>query len=633
MANYHLTSGRDTIAGESGNDTIYAFIERPSLEATLQPSDSINGGGGTDTLIVDLDRVEKYNSTAQRFETVFLNYSFGSINAVERLVLTGRITSDEEASAAPIDVSKLAGLKEISFRSSSTYDQTEPGSATDISLKNVSGQMISVDGSYSDPQVDYGADLDIRYKASAKKAEFTLTDAAFATLALEGSGLTTLSIRATGKGTAVANPVTGNGADTPDLKTFEITTSATASFVWLAGFVETLSRILTEVAGFEPDPLPNHGIPGLKKVTVSGSGDSLVDLTDNKAAVTFTGGKGNDGVLVTPANTTAKDHFDGGEGHDVFGISLADLPKSKTTLTPTKAEFAILNEAARNFEVFGVMGDFQRTIVIDVRQVKVADEILVGQSARIGNITDDHQIDFQTTGLDEFLPDARLTLLHATNSTGALLGKGVVELFGGDVLGAGGFLLKSLGAETLTGTARLDDGSLYAKLVLSGAFDLEVESARAWKDAAGRLNGVTIDASALIGKVKAQGTDQADTLVGGRGRDTLGGGRGADHFVFDAKVSPGNADVITDFAHGVDDVWLDHVAFNRAGMVGELSAGAFHVSLKNVAGDSNDRIIYNSKTGDLFYDPDGTSAEKAIIFAHFGEDKHPSLSASDFLIV
>ncbi len=59
------------------------------------------------------------------------------------------------------------------------------------------------------------------------------------------------------------------------------------------------------------------------------------------------------------------------------------------------------------------------------------------------------------------------------------------------------------------------------------------------------------------------GDDGDDTISGGGGNDSLTGALGADVFLFEA-YRPGEADVITDFEHGTDSLWLQHVAGDDA---------------------------------------------------------------------
>lgn len=133
-------------------------------------------------------------------------------------------------------------------------------------------------------------------------------------------------------------------------------------------------------------------------------------------------------------------------------------------------------------------------------------------------------------------------------------------------------------------------------------------------------NGV---ANALSGK----GGD--DKLYGGLGKDLLTGGGGKDVFVFDTKPGSANVDTIADFNVKDDTIWLDDDVFTKAGKVGDLSPGAFHLGAK--AHDGSDRVVYDKSTGKLFYDADGDGSVAAIQIALLG--KGLALTASDFDII
>ncbi|MFM7274042.1 MAG: hypothetical protein ACKO4A_09315 [Gammaproteobacteria bacterium] len=112
----------------------------------------------------------------------------------------------------------------------------------------------------------------------------------------------------------------------------------------------------------------------------------------------------------------------------------------------------------------------------------------------------------------------------------------------------------------------------------------------------------------------------------------LEGGDGADAFLFDAPLA-GNIDTITDFSVGTDRIRLDDDVFTAL-QAGSLAASQFRSGEGvNTAGDADDRILYNTTTGALFYDPDGTGPLAPIRFATLGVATHPELGAADFLVV
>lgn len=125
------------------------------------------------------------------------------------------------------------------------------------------------------------------------------------------------------------------------------------------------------------------------------------------------------------------------------------------------------------------------------------------------------------------------------------------------------------------------------------------------------------------------GWEGSDVLNGGLGNDTLIGGGGQDTFVFSTKLGPKNVDRIVDFNHADDTIRLSKAIFSKI-KKGVLTKDAFWVGAK--AHDKSDRIIYNKKTGALFYDADGSGTKyKAVKFAQL--KAKTLVTADDFFIV
>jgi len=124
------------------------------------------------------------------------------------------------------------------------------------------------------------------------------------------------------------------------------------------------------------------------------------------------------------------------------------------------------------------------------------------------------------------------------------------------------------------------------------------------------------------------GDGGADTLSGGLGNDTLTGWAGADRFVFGTAAGATNIDRITDFTAVDDTIVLSAAVFGGLG-VGALTGAAFVTGVAAANGAS--RIIYNSATGALFHDADGTGLAGAVQFATLSPGL--GLTAADFLIV
>ncbi|WP_176752436.1 VCBS domain-containing protein [Pelistega sp. MC2] len=132
------------------------------------------------------------------------------------------------------------------------------------------------------------------------------------------------------------------------------------------------------------------------------------------------------------------------------------------------------------------------------------------------------------------------------------------------------------------------------------------------------------------------GGDGDDYLVGGAGKDTLTGGAGADTFVFAALLltNGNNVDTITDFQTGVDKIALSSLFFD-GGLVAADALGdqvAFVSSGTDpVANEAKPTILYNSSTGVLSYDADGSVSGDAVQFATLTGSL--ALQGSDFIII
>lgn len=127
------------------------------------------------------------------------------------------------------------------------------------------------------------------------------------------------------------------------------------------------------------------------------------------------------------------------------------------------------------------------------------------------------------------------------------------------------------------------------------------------------------------------GGQSKDYIHGGNGNDTLIGGLGRDTFWFDTKLNAStNVDRITDFT-AVDDTFeLQQSYFSKITKTGTLASSQFKDIGTGAKLDSDDRIVYNHKTGDVFYDADGSGATKMVKFAHL--DHLPTLTNADFII-
>lgn len=120
-----------------------------------------------------------------------------------------------------------------------------------------------------------------------------------------------------------------------------------------------------------------------------------------------------------------------------------------------------------------------------------------------------------------------------------------------------------------------------------------------------------------------------DSLDGGTGTDTLRGGTGKDNFLFNSALD-GKIDTILDFNPTDDTIKLENKYFTSLTTTGTLDAGS--LVLGTTASDNNDFILYNSKTGALYYDADGSGSGVAVQIALLGTAAHPTLTNADFVV-
>ena len=193
---------------------------------------------------------------------------------------------------------------------------------------------------------------------------------------------------------------------------------------------------------------------------------------------------------------------------------------------------------------------------------------------------------------------------YSTDSLGVIVNLGennvVVDMGDGD------------GNETVTGgTARDGWGGIYA---MGGVDELiSIENVR----------GSRFDDHIT-------GSAGANVLDGAGGNDTLTGGAGRDRFYFTTAATAGNADVITDFVSGEDQIRLDGSRLDGLTLNGRLDPTLFGAGSFSVAQDATQRIVHNTGTGEVFYDKDGAGGTAAVKILDLGIGT--DLAAADFLV-
>ncbi|MFZ4068025.1 MAG: beta strand repeat-containing protein, partial [Phenylobacterium sp.] len=594
------TNAADTLSGQTGADTLFGGAG----------ADSLVGGTGNDLYLVDSLSDQAAESAGGGTDTVQLSVatvggSYTLAAEVENVLLVSTV-------AFNLTGNGLAN----SLTGNAAANRLDGGAGADT-LAGGAGNDIYV--------IDSASDMVVEVAASGWDQVEVAIATAGGTYSLTGdveSAILTSSVAFNLTGNSLANTLTGNaainrldgggGADTLTGGAGDdtyVVDSIGDTLVELAGGGVDLALVGINAVGGSwtlQDQVENAQLLGTLAFSLTGNALANV-LTGNSAANILSGGAG--------ADTLA-----GGLGDDVYVVdSLSDSV----------------------IEATGAGTDHVRVAMAAAGGTYVL-------AANVEKATLDNAVAFNLTG------NALANVL-----TGNALANRIEGGDGGDTLSGGA------GADTLAGGAGDD---VY---ILDDTLDQVVETAGAGVDTVQFLlatpgstftlgaeveNGVLVSAGLvnLAGNSAANvltgggganllsGGGGADTLSGGLGNDTVSGGTGADRLIGGAGsdvfrfegLPDAGADLITDFAAGVDKLLLSLAAFTgiAGSAAGTLGANLFWSGAGvTSAHDADDRLVYDTTTGTPYYDADGLGGAAAIALATFGTNR-PILTAGDFIL-
>ena len=377
------------------------------------------------------------------------------------------------------------------------------------------------------------------------------------------------------------------------------------------------------------------------------------DLLDGLAgADTFHGGTGDDMFIVDNAGDKAFELA--GEGHDVVIASvshaLAAGSHIEVLVAQPRTSTAAIDLAGNEFPnaLYGSPG-------ANVLRGGGGADVMFGYSGDDVYFTDDKGdlvIEAAGEGHDVVYAVSDFTLTAGSHVEVLLAqfqsSKAPINLTGNEL---DNVIYGSVGNNILTGMAGADIMFGFAgddRYFVDDARDVAVEAAGEGHDVVYASVDFALSAGShvevLLARAQAStapinltgnalgqaiyGSVGANTISGKGGVDVLFGFAGADRFVFDTDPGGGNFDHIADFEVGVDKILLDDAVF-AALAPGALAAGAFRLGL--AAADSDDRLIYNPQSGELFYDADGSGSGAQVLIAML-QPPQP-ITADDFLVI
>ncbi|WP_375470882.1 beta strand repeat-containing protein [uncultured Nostoc sp.] len=388
-------------------------------------------------------------------------------------------------------------------------------------------------------------------------------------------------------------------------------------------------------------------------------GDGNDTLNDDIGNNILNGGSGDDFLNFGSLSTLVTQTVDGGTGNDFLSLSYSSATTGITsTFNPTTNIGAILTTpdttvfSYKNIEQLNITGTNY-------------DDYLVGSNGndtlRSGNGND--TID---GGAGEDFLDVSLStgnhLLNGGDGNDSLRAWSEIYdklgIYIGDTTSGNNTLNGGVGDDTLDVSRSADDNLLnggdgndsltafdtYGNNTLIGGVGDDTLYAN-YSSSANILDGGDGDDSLIVasnttGNNTLNGGNGDDTLrggsgdaiiIGGKGNDRLFGEGGIDTFVFNSFDE--GLDLIRDF--GANNEPNELIQMSAAGFGGGLSAGVLQASqftLGESATTSKERFIYNSTTGALFFDSDGSAnAFTQVQFA--GLSPGLSLTNNNFVVV
>jgi Ca2+-binding RTX toxin-like protein len=203
--------------------------------------------------------------------------------------------------------------------------------------------------------------------------------------------------------------------------------------------------------------------------------------------------------------------------------------------------------------------------------------------------------------------------------------------------GSDTFIMKNA-ADAIDGGSGTDTLEVSGILILGGLqVDLsstsdQITSYNGNANSAIQFGFENVDVSGVTGTFGADITaNKAGSLITGTlNRDQITLGAGADTLVFNSATS---SDVVTGYSVTNDSISLSKTAYSALGVPGALSSGEFLSGAGiTAAAAPGERVIYNTTTGDLYYDADGNVAgSAAVLIGTF--TGAPTLVVAEFTIV
>lgn len=502
---FTLTTSIDALTGTTGDDTFIGDNSGALANNTISNGDQITGGAGNDILKA------YYGTTDVGLLTL------PTMTSVETLYINGGDfgTGNNE------DYSSLTGVEEIQFDSTTVNG----GAAGTFTITTGTDQSLSFTGI----NVATGTTGVLELKGGS-----SITLNAVGTSETD-DGIVTIDVA----GTQTDLALTGETAES------EVTVSNTGT------------KLTTLTLAGDQDLTITESIAGVKTIDASdATGDMTVDKSGAAAAAafTFTGGSGDDALVLRAgdlAALTSADQLDGGDG-DTDALIVSE------TAVLTTAQVADINDTV-GFEVLGFAANGSGVDISELDSINtffVEDAITT--SVTFTNANDDSVFEINNTA-------GSISTVSISNATGENTTTIAIDNQSGATQTLGSLALSGITTVNLSSTGKTGSANVIttltnednSKFTITGDRDLDMGTIAA------TTTGSKVDAQDFTGDLTVTSSGQDDILIGGSGDDTftlaaggsvkLTGGDGDDGFDVSLAVYGAGGEITTITDLSTDD--------------------------------------------------------------------------------
>jgi hypothetical protein len=517
-----LTTGVDSVTGTSGNDTISGFVTSAATGTTLDATDKIVGGAGTDTL----------NITVGGTATATTNGA--DISGVENVNIRNVGTG-----TAALDASTVSGLTGV-YSDRSTGDVTLTNVATGATV-GVKGNGTVANGAFNFGYKSATAAISLSIDGGVTQGAIT-GDATGAT-----DAATAATITSTGAANVVGTVDLLTGASTLKSLTIDAATNlkgaiaaqaqgdfAAASTLTVKGaatLVELTGALANNITTVDASGMTAGGIKAtLGTGTVTAKGGAGNDsITIGAVDAVVTAGAGNDRVVLGTNILTGS--VDGGEGTDTVAIAAGNALTSATAAKMAGFETLEVSSGATQTYDYSLISGLT-SLVVDTGTSIIVNKLGASTLVKvIGNQATDLALNLASvSGASDALA---LTL---ENQDAADLTVDKLSITGVETLNVTSTYKPAttpVGTyknviTTLAGT----NNSALTTVNLSGASEVSVTTGALAQsltiDASAATGKTTIDATNLGGVATVKGGSGVDTITGSAQNDIVNAGAGND---------------------------------------------------------------------------------------------------------